>query len=129
MFDNLPTPITIIELPQPAYEDTLDVLRRARALITPPDSWTKFTLVDDKNRHCAIGAVMAVAGECAEFCTVKIQERSTTALQALLAVLPSARGDAIAQIADFNNDEGVKQEHVLRLFDRAIAHVELLRDA
>lgn len=103
----------------------LEVLRRARKLLTPQDNWTKFVAARDgtgmacsahapeARAFCALGALYSVT----DAPTDKARDALAWEAREVLAKhLPTG----YRQVRDFNDASNTRHKDVLGLFDRAI---------
>jgi hypothetical protein len=109
----------------------LEILKDARSRITPPGTWTRFSLARNRDGFpreptasdaycfCALGAICAAAGMDGYNTELRHHGR---AAEAVLLLSPNCPNIAAAKIAivSLNDAEDVEQDYILAIFDRAI---------
>jgi hypothetical protein len=104
-----------------------EILKKARQLITPPGSWTRFALARD-----AHGAtVPPLAGDAAMWCASGACERAALGrtlgcMEAICLLNEECRGlpRDLRSIVAVNDSEATCHGDVLAIFDRVIARKE-----
>lgn len=100
----------------------LDILKGARELLSDPAKWTKGKMAsnaDGRECFCALGAMKSAAG--VQLFSLDYSDELVTAVSDFRKSLSQQWDDSIV---NFNDHHGTKHEHVLAVFDRAIARAQ-----
>ena len=96
---------------------TLEVLKKARDLISTPDKWTKGAVARDRHGF----AVEPYAQMAVCWCSVGALERAVGAnLNVYYAAFAVLRKQHDESVVSFNDDPNTTHQDVLDLFDRTI---------
>lgn len=123
----------------------LEILTRAREIITPPGNWTRhyvarnkdgevtFSSSPDACQWCAIGAIEAASGsQIIPYPPRDIKVEMDSALNTLRSAIPAGfsdprNGGPIVSI--YNDAKSTSHDDILKLFDRAISAAKKDEDA